>query len=235
MESPAEQRIQPVEVVQGGKLWHLDELPAPLDLDALVSGDGLWEVELWFGKGRYLLDRALAEPGRRYMGIEMAGKYFRILARRAERRGAGNLLLLHGEALYIVSALLPPGFARAVHVYFPDPWPKGRHHKRRLFDVETVDLVLGLLAPGATLYFATDHLDYAAVVDEILTTHPSIEVDELEGPWPGGARTNYEAKYVAEGRPIRRFEICVRQGESCLHPLGRAGVLAASSERSTDG
>ena len=70
----------------------------------------------------------------------------------------------------MLSSVLPSEFAAAVHVYFPDPWPKARHQKRRLFDPETVDLVLRLLRPGGTLYFATDHLDYGDVVRELLKT-----------------------------------------------------------------
>ena len=93
-----------------------------------------------------------------------------------------------------------------MHVYFPDPWPKSRHHKRRLFEVETVDLVLGLLAPGGRLFFATDFLDYGEAVGEILASHPHVEVERRPGPWPEGPRTNYEAKYVREGRPILRLE-----------------------------
>lgn len=227
------QRIQPVRVVVGNRRWRLRDLDAPLDLEALVPGSGDWEVELGFGKGRYLLERALAEPGRRFLGIEMAGKYFRILARRAVRQNVANLLLIRGEALYLLAALLPRRFAAVVHVYFPDPWPKDRHHKRRLFDVESVDLVLDLLSPGGSLYFATDHLEYADVVADILGTHPSVDLRTLPGGWPDGARTNYEAKYMAHGRPIRRLEVRVRRDAARLHPAGRAGVLVASGERTT--
>ena len=128
---------------------------AALELDELLPG-GPWEVELGFGKGRYLLRRAEESRERRFLGIEVAGKYYRLAATRAERRGLENLLLIRGEALYALSALLPSGFAEAAHVYFPDPWPKSRHQKRRLFDRETVDLVLGTLARGGRLFFATD-------------------------------------------------------------------------------
>jgi tRNA (guanine-N7-)-methyltransferase len=221
--------IRPSLVAVAGREQPLGSVASPLPLATLVPGEGPWEVELGFGKGRYLLRRAVAEPGRRFLGVEMAARYFRILARRAGRRRLGNLLLLRGEALYLLAAVLPRRFAAAVHVYFPDPWPKSRHHKRRLFDPETVDLVLGLLAPGGSLLFATDHLDYGELVAEILGGYPGLGVRRLAGPWPDGPRTNYEAKYVEEGRQVVRLEVRLEEAFEAvpLHPGGRAGVLAA--------
>lgn len=207
----------------------LRDLDAPLPLDRLVEGSGPWEVEIGFGKGRYLLDRAEAEPQNRFLGIEIASKYHRILRDRARRRGLPNVASIRGEALYLISAALPVGFAQAVHVYFPDPWPKARHHKRRLFDPETVDLVLGLLAPGGRLWFATDFLDYGELVQEILESLPGLAVEPRSEPWPEGPRTNYEAKYVEEGRPILRLGAQFRNGTppAELHPEGEIGVTAA--------
>jgi tRNA (guanine-N7-)-methyltransferase len=140
-----------------------------------------------------------------------------------------NLVAVRGEALYLLSAVLPRGWAEAVHVYFPDPWPKSRQKKRRLFDVETVDLVLGLLAPGGRLCFATDFLEYGALVEEILRGFPALVVERVEGGWPEGPRTNYEAKYIVEGRPILRLVAHFEPtpNEMPLHPQGRLGVVYA--------
>ena len=113
--------------------------------------------------------------------------------------------MVRGEALFLLATVLPPAFASVVHVYFPDPWPKQRHQKRRLFDPETVDLVLGILAPGATLNFASDFIEYGELVESILRAVPSLSVERLTGGWPEGPRTHYEAKYVDEGRPIVRL------------------------------
>jgi tRNA (guanine-N7-)-methyltransferase len=207
----------------------LRDLPLPLDLDLLVPGQGAWEVEVGFGKGRYLLRRATAEPQRRFLGIEVAAKYFAELVARARRRGLVNLVAVRGEAQGALAAVVPRGFAAAVHVYFPDPWPKLRHQRRRLFDAESVDLVLGLLRPGGTLFFATDFLEYGEAVAALLAEHPRASVQRLAGPWPEGPRTNYEAKYLVEGRPILRLEVGWKgaEGIAALHPSGRAGLLAA--------
>lgn len=210
----------------GGRESSLAALSQPLDLDHLLAG-GPWEVEIGFGKGRYLLARAAELPERRFLGLELASKYYRLASRRAVRRGLRNVVTVRGEALYLLAAALPWGFAKAVHVYFPDPWPKARHHKRRLFDPETVDLVLGLLAPDGELFFATDFLEYGEAVVELLEGFPGFVVERREDPWPDGARTNYEAKYMREGRPILRavgrFETSSRE----LHPDGRDGILVA--------
>jgi tRNA (guanine-N7-)-methyltransferase len=219
----------PVVVSVLGQELGLRELSLPLALEALVTGTGEWEIEIGFGKGRYLLRRARQDPERRFLGIEMAARYYALARKRMRKQGLTNLALVRGEALFVLAALLPPAIASAVHVYFPDPWPKSRHHKRRLFDPETVDLVLGLLRPGGRLYFATDHVEYGHAVQEILESHPAIEVRVHSGPWPEGPRTNYESKYESESRPILRLEV-VRAADavSMLHPAGSAGVLVAA-------
>ena len=209
--------------------YTLDQLPAHLDLQALLPGDGPLEIEIGFGKGRYLLEQAMAHPERRYLGIEVATKYYKILNRRARRRELTNLLAVRGEALYLLSTTLPQGIASVVHVYFPDPWPKSKHHRRRLFDPQTVDLVLGLMAPDGQLCFATDFLEYGELVHQILLGVPGLEVREHEGPWPDGARTHYESKYMVEGRPILRLTARFAEGHApdALHPEGKPGILTA--------
>lgn len=191
-----------------------------------LAGAGPWELELGFGKGRFLLARAAAEPERRFLGIELAREYFRLAAGRLIRRRLANLALLRGEALALLATELPRGFASALHVYFPDPWPKTRHQKRRLFSAESVDLLLGALAPSGALFFATDHLAYGGEVRALLESYPGLAVVERAGGWPEGARTNYEAKFVAAGRPILRLEARI-VGALDLHPRGVRRILAA--------
>ena len=158
----------------------------------------------------------------------MVSKYFRLAARRAASRRLSNVILLRGEALYLIATLLPAAMARTVHVYFPDPWPKSRHHRRRLLDPRTVDLVLSLLdPPKGRLFFATDHLEYGEAVAETLSLHPAVEVERVDGAWPEGPRTNYEAKFEREGRRIVRLVARLRGGGSAslLHPAGRDDLL----------
>ena len=227
--------MRQVAVSIGDRQLGLPELPAPLPLDRLLPGEGDWGVEIGFGKGRYLIRTAQKAPEMRFLGIEMAAYYHRLATTRASRKGVTNLVLIRGEALFVMAALLPAAFASAVHVYFPDPWPKARHQRRRLFDPESVDLVLGLLRPGGRLFFATDFLEYGEIVRSLLESHPAARVHQLSGLWPDGPRTNYEVKYEEEGRPILRLEVeWLSSTETALHPSGRSGVLAAVSSASED-
>jgi tRNA (guanine-N7-)-methyltransferase len=207
----------------------LYDLDLPFEPERLIGAGSAWEVEIGYGKGRFLLRQCLEHPELRFLGVELVSRYFRELEHKARRHGVKNLVNIRGEALFLLSTLLPRGFAQRVHVYFPDPWPKTRHHRRRLFDEETVDLVLSLLAPGGELVFATDFLDYGALVLELLESHPELEVERVEQPWPDGARTNYEAKYLIEGRPIIRLraKLTAKAGGDLLHPRGQKAVRAA--------
>ncbi len=207
------------------------DLPMPVELDALLpAASGAWEVEVGFGKGRYLLRRAAEEPSGRFLGLEIASQYYRMARDRAAKRGLDNVALIRGDAIFLMAAALEPAWASAVHVYFPDPWPKDRHRKRRLFDPETVDLVLGMLRPGGTLWFASDFLEDGALVRDLLADHPAVQLDEVEQAWPDGARTNYEAKFIEEGRPIIRLAATRRAGFGgpLLHPAGRNGIVVAN-------
>ena len=197
-------RLRPIATAAGVEPFA--DLGAPEALDRHVPGGGAWEIELGFGKARFLLARAAAEPARRFLGIEAAGEYFRLAAARLQRRGLANVALLQGEALALLATAVPPGFAEAVHVYFPDPWPKSRHAQRRLLQPESLDVLLRVLVPGGRLLVATDHSAYAAQTESLLEGCAALSVRRFDAGWPGGPRTNYEAKYVALGRPIARFE-----------------------------
>jgi tRNA (guanine-N7-)-methyltransferase len=220
--------IQPARLLTAAGDSTLAQSGSPIPLDRLVPSAGTpWEVEIGFGKGRYLFERCRAEPGRRFLGIEIAGQYLREWVRRSRRQGLKNFLVLHGDALALLATSLPSGFAEVVHIYFPDPWWKTRHKKRRLLDPETVDLVLRLLAPGGKLSFATDFLEYGEKVIKILSGVPGLQIRRI-AEWPEGPRTHYEAKFVAEGRPIVRLEAWFAEGAKAgLHPLGERGLVAA--------
>ena len=221
-----------VRIATGGTQFDLRGVEIPLALESLIPGGESWEIEVGFGRGRYLLSRAEAEPHRRFLGIEIASEYFDLVRRRLVRRGLGNVVLLRGEALFILASVLPAEMTDALHIYFPDPWPKARHSKRRLLDTETVDLALRLVRPGGNIFFATDFLEYGARVQEVLSTHPGLRFEVQAGIWPGGFRTNYEAKYAAEGRPIVRLIVTRSQADgspgTLLHPAAARAIVSAT-------
>ncbi len=224
----------PVRIAVAGREQLLAELDVPLELPDLLAQVTepvrAWEGEIGFGKGRFLLEQARTNPACGFLGIEVVSKYYRHVRDRAARDHLDNLVLLRGEARYLLAAVLPASFARSVHVYFPDPWPKSRHHERRLFDPESLDLVLRLLHPGGVLSFATDFLDYGKLVGKLLRAHPALKVETAADLWGGRARTHYEDKYHREGREILRFEARVASCANLFHPLGGRGVVAATTK-----
>jgi tRNA (guanine-N7-)-methyltransferase len=222
--------IKPLRIWMGGREIGLLELETELEQR---RRRGRVELEIGFGKGRYLLGRAAAEPDVTFIGIESAAFYWAATTRRAERRGLRNLITICGDALYVLAVGLEHESVDAIHVYFPDPWPKTRHHRRRLLDPSTIDLVFGVLVPGGSLHFATDHAEYGAAVVGVLERYPAAAVERIEGPWPDGRRTHYETKYEREGRPILRLVAARRAPAlaSLLHPDGAPAIAAGGIER----
>ena len=175
--------------------------------DRLFDNDSPVEVEIGCGKGRFLINSAMAYPGINYIGIERALRYFRIMKERVVRRELTNIRLLRDDAVYFVERFIPDEAVSAYHVYFPDPWPKKRHRKRRLLNVRFLEEIVRTLAAGGTLDFATDYVEYYEEILALLETSDRLaalkeiplRVREL-----GGDLTNFETKYTAEGRTIHR-------------------------------
>jgi tRNA (guanine-N7-)-methyltransferase len=161
------------------------------------------EVELGAGKGRFLLEWAAAHPGVGVIGVERARTYLRKAALRALRRGLSNVRLVHTTAEDLLFRCLSEGSVAAVHVYFPDPWPKKRHHKRRFFRPANVARLADVLAPGGLLRVKTDHEGYAAEIVEALAGEPRFVPLPAGAAFEGIPATNFEVKYSRESRPVR--------------------------------
>ena len=159
------------------------------------------QIELGIGKGRFILDAAERLPEVNFIGVEWAAKYLRIARHRAGRRQLANIRFAHTDAREFVEFFVPAASVQAYHIYFPDPWPKKRHHKRRLINGAFLREVERTLETGGQLWLATDFADYFEVMLEVLDT--SSVLDEINVEWLG-ARTNYEDKYLALGKPIYR-------------------------------
>jgi len=183
----------------------LPELGEPADWNALFGRPGPLIVEIGCGGGRTLIGMALARPAENFLAVERAGEYYRVLRERVTRRALRNVRVTRVEAEYLLSRLFPDECVREYHVYFPDPWPKRRHHKRRLFTSEFCANLRRTLIPGGVLFLATDHLDYYREV--LPRLQAVVAVQEHPGPWEDAplGRTNYEVKYLKEGRPIYRL------------------------------
>ena len=192
--------------------------PARLDPDRALSGL-VWEevfgrrapveVEVGIGKGRFLLAAAALRPEIDHLGIEWANEYLRIAETRAGKRGLRNVRFVRADAKVLVARAVPTASISAYYVFYPDPWPKKRHHKRRFFDRPTVDRVAETLVAGGWLHVATDHDEYWTVIEPLLDGHGAFarqpEFGGAAFPLPSeGALTNFEAKYEVEGRSRHR-------------------------------
>lgn len=175
--------------------------------DRFFEDGGPVEIEIGCGKGRFIINSAVAYPHINYIGIERALRYFRIMKERVVRRELANVRLLRDDAEYFVERFIPDGAVSAYHVYFPDPWPKKRHRKRRLFNARFLEEIVRTLAAGGTLDFATDYVEY---YEEILVLLEASERLDRQEEIPdrvkelGRDLTNFETKYTAEGRAIHR-------------------------------
>ena len=166
------------------------------------------ELEIGAGKGTFLLAIAQALPEHNYVGLEWAKAYAEFAADRLRRHAAANARIVHGEATWWVRCHIPDGSLAAVHVYFPDPWPKTRHHKRRLIQLPFLKEVQRILLPGGKLRLVTDHADYFAHMRQVLAAQADLRVIPFDSPVPLKADapagsivgTNFERKYIAEGR-----------------------------------
>lgn len=176
---------------------------------AYFETPGPVELEIGCGKGGFLLDRAKQYPERRFLGIEWANKYYRYAADRMARWGMANVRIMRTDARNFVVHHLVESSLAALHVYHPDPWPKKRHHKRRLFQRDFVTATARALEPNARLAVQTDHAEYSEWIADLLVACAELAQVDFEHPdfVPRGQtpHTNFEVKYVREGRTIYRL------------------------------
>ncbi|MGE0260800.1 MAG: tRNA (guanosine(46)-N7)-methyltransferase TrmB [Alphaproteobacteria bacterium] len=190
----------------------------PLDAASLFAPPPaeVW-LEIGFGAGEHLAAQAEAHPAAGFIGCEVFENGVARLIAEIDRRGLANIRIFSDDARILLDALGPQSLGR-VFILFPDPWPKARHHKRRLVATATLDRLAVLMRPGAELRLATDDRDYLAWMLEQASAHPAFEwlarrpADWRERPfdWPP---TRYEEKARAAGR-IPAFLRFVRREHS---------------------
>ncbi len=169
------------------------------------------EVEIGVGKGTFLVRRAQACPEHNFFGMEWSNEYFRYSADRLERRGVLNARVARVDASPFMRNVCPRNSITVLHVYHPDPWPKSRHRKRRLFQPPFVDAAVACLASGGRWAVQTDHAEYFEQIRALLLGHPQLEPVEFADPAAGveaaRLRTNFEIKYEREGRSIHQLAV----------------------------
>jgi tRNA (guanine-N7-)-methyltransferase len=167
---------------------------APLDAAAVFGRHAPLVVEIGFGMGDATAQIAAAMPGHDFLGIEVHVAGVGALLRRIGEAGLENVRIVQHDAVEVLRAMIVPASLAGVHVFFPDPWPKKRHHKRRLIQPAFVALLAERLTPGGYLHCATDWQPYAEQMLEVLAAEPRL-VNTAEGYAP---RPPY--------RPLTKFE-----------------------------
>ena len=152
--------------------WSVPDEPRTLDAPALFGRRAPLVLEIGFGMGQATAEVAAARPDTDFVGVEVYTPGVGSLLRQVEARGLSNLRVIQHDAVEVVRDRIAPGSLAGVHVWFPDPWPKKRHHKRRLIQPPFVAMLASRLAPGGYLHCATDWEDYATQMLEVLSAEP---------------------------------------------------------------
>lgn len=166
-------------------------------------------MEIGSGMGDATITMAAADPGRNYLAVEVHTPGIANLLARIEEHGLDNVRVAEGDALDLLR-LAPEQSLDAVHAFFPDPWPKPRHHKRRLIQPDHVGLLRDRLVPGGTLHCATDWAGYAESMLATLSADPEL-VNAFDGYAPRPAhrpRTKFEQRGIDAGRDIFDLVFC---------------------------
>jgi tRNA (guanine-N7-)-methyltransferase len=181
-----------------------------MDLGGLFPRFAPLHIEVGSGKGTFLLNEARLYPDQNFLGIEWANKYYRYSVDRICRWGLENVRLLRTDAAVFLHHNIGDEVVDVFHVYFPDPWPKKRHHKRRFINVSNIKQMHRCLTRDGVIRMATDHADYYQMMRELFgdqeevvklfKTLGSFSADSAEAGESVGS--NFERKYRKEGRDI---------------------------------
>ncbi len=175
-----------------------------LDLDQIFGRDAPKILEIGCGMGETTVAIATAHPENDYLGIEVHTPGVGSLLKQIEEAGLCNVRIIQHDAVEVVRNVIPPASLAGVHIFFPDPWPKKRHRKRRLIQSEFVSLLCERLKTGGYLHVATDWQDYAEHILSVLGNEPRL------------ANTAQDYAQRPEYRPRTKFE---QRGLKLGHPV----------------
>ncbi|MGA2230476.1 MAG: tRNA (guanosine(46)-N7)-methyltransferase TrmB [Tepidisphaeraceae bacterium] len=202
----------------------VDSLAKPLDFAALFGNSHPVELEIGMGKGTFLTEQAKARPEVNFFGIEWARWFWRYASDRLRRTECANVRTIRAEATFFLREFVTDGALSVIHIYFPDPWPKARHHKRRLIQPPAALELARVLAPGGRVQIVTDHREYFEQIEQVIGGCPLLTVLEYNRPDSAGegefVGTNFERKYRREGRPF--YAIAARRTVTDGQERGRS-------------
>jgi len=184
-----------------------EDLDSKIDFSSIFGRNGAVHIEVGSGRGTFLLKQAQAQPSLNFLGIEWANRYYRYSVDRIGRWSLVNVRIIRTDAVEFITKFVPDCSAECFHIYFPDPWPKKRHHKRRFLSTANAGQLIRCLKPGGTIRIATDHAGYFEQIEGVLAGFDGqLEQIDFEaaagaekGEWVG---TNFERKYLRDQRDI---------------------------------
>lgn len=192
------------------QLRAIDDLPRPWNAESLFGRQAPLEVELGSGKGLFLRTAAATWPDADFLGLEISFKYARFAAAQLVARGLKNAVMAHGDGLRVFAEILPDAALRAVHVYFPDPWWKKRHKRRRVMRESFLHDVNRVLLPGGSLHFWSDVEEYYRTSLELIaqatTLVGPLVPEESPAMHDMDYRTHFERRMRIHGEPVYRAE-----------------------------
>ncbi len=207
--------VIPTELQGGDKKRHVSISDGCYKNDARITlhaepcqfeNDNPLEVDIGAGKGRFLLARSLAHPELNFFGIERQnGRLYR-MAKKIRRHGLTNVKLARVEAAAGIELMLEAESVSAFYILFPDPWPKKRHHRRRLMNPGFMDLMHTRLCPGGIIHFASDHISYADVIKDLFAADKRFEATEPFRPTEA-EQTDFEILFASQGKPTSRLSV----------------------------
>jgi tRNA (guanine-N7-)-methyltransferase len=183
----------------------LNDYDGELDFVRIFGRRAAVNIEIGCGKATFLLNEAGTYPELNFLGLEQANKYYRFSLDRIGRWGLKNVRIVRAEAAAFLVERVADASVACFHIYFPDPWPKRRHHKRRFFSSSNLEQLIRCLQTGGRIKIATDHSEYFEQIQQLIAAQSrrlrQIDFLPVAGPgeWVG---TNFERKYLKEQRPI---------------------------------
>ena len=195
---------------------HEEDICGKIDFEGIFGRKRPVHIEVGSGKGTFLVGAAKAMGEVDFLGIEWANRYYKLAVDRIGRWGIGNVRIIRTDVASFLPEFVGDGSVNWFHIYYPDPWPKARHHKRRFICSSNMDQILRCLEIGGVINIATDHAGYFEQMEEVFreqvekgtiemiefTRAPGARNDEMVG-------TNFERKYVVQGR--KSYTIAARK------------------------